>query len=84
MSGKYICINCMEEIDQGGQVCPLCGYSAASYHAKNNVLPLMTILAGRYLVGRVLGQGGFGITYVARDLKLEKKDAFWAVYEALK
>lgn len=34
-------------------------------------LSVNTILAGKYLVGPVLGQGGFGITYKGYDLNLE-------------
>lgn len=34
-------------------------------------LAINTILAGKYLVGPVLGQGGFGITYLGYDLNME-------------
>lgn len=34
-----------------------------------------SILSGRYIIGKVLGFGGFGITYIAWDSVLEKKVA---------
>ncbi len=39
----------------------------------NGMLPYGTILAnGNYEIRGSLGQGGFGITYLARDLMLER------------
>lgn len=63
------CYGCMREITE--EVCPHCGYSAEKdneYHQ----LSVGTMLHGQYLVGRVLGQGGFGITYLGWDTELEQ------------
>lgn len=38
-------------------------------------LPAGTVLAGQYTVNKVLGQGGFGITYQATDYKTGGKVA---------
>lgn len=61
------CPNCFMPIG-GSTVCPKCGND----HAKNKqfagVLPAFTLLNNRYLVGRVLGKGGFGVTYIAKDI----------------
>ena len=38
-------------------------------------LPAGSILHGRYLVGAVLGNGGFGITYIGYDLKEDRRVA---------
>ena len=45
-------------------------------------LPAMTILEGRYLIGKVLGEGGFGITYTGFDLRLEERVAIKEFYPA--
>ena len=38
-------------------------------------LAVNTVLAGKYLVGPVLGEGGFGITYAGYDLNMETRVA---------
>ncbi len=70
---KY-CLGCMEE-SGGIAVCPHCGYPQD--RKPDSVLHLTPglILHNRYLAGRVLGDGGFGITYIGRDLTLDSKVA---------
>ena len=62
------CYGCMQPRTDG-RFCPHCGYE---YDLPNgpHQLPAGTVLRGQYLVGRVLGQGGFGITYLGWDLFL--------------
>ena len=69
------CMGCMKEYEDWLTVCPHCGYRQGTPAREAYHLPPETILNGRYLVGRVLGFGGFGITYIAWDLQLEKKVA---------
>lgn len=72
---KQLCYNCFHEKPSGGP-CPHCGFDLAENEKKFPVaLRAGTVLNGRYIVGRVLGQGGFGITYLAWDTKLEAKVA---------
>ena len=51
------------------------GYDLNSKKQNTRCLAVNTILEGKYLVGPVLGQGGFGITYVGYDLNMEAKIA---------
>lgn len=65
---ENLCYNCFYQKTDNG-ACPSCGYDARSGATTSDVtLRPGTILNGRYLVGRSLGQGGFGITYMALDL----------------
>lgn len=68
------CPYCMSPVGEG-EVCPSCGLTKGAYEPAPHHLPPGTILSGRYLIGRVLGEGGFGITYIGCDLRLEMKVA---------
>lgn len=63
-----------------GTPCPHCGYDPNRVKGQEYTLPPQTILAGKYLVGRMLGQGGFGITYIGWDIALERKVAIKEYY----
>ena len=73
------CPSCMVENTDGAEKCSICG---GDMHVQNrqHQLPVMTILEGRYLIGKVLGEGGFGITYIGLDLRLEERVAIKEFY----
>jgi len=72
MITENLCLGCME--DKGLEAtCPNCGWLGGTQAESPLHLPPGTVLVEKYLLGRVLGQGGFGITYLAWDLFLERK-----------
>ena len=76
MDINHLCPGCMRELKNGSVGrCPYCGFDIASYQQNSRCLPLYSVLAGKYLVGKVLGQGGFGITYMGFDLNMETRIA---------
>lgn len=62
------CYGCMKEKKQ--PICEHCGYDEKIQNASHQ-LPAGTVLKEQYLIGRVLGQGGFGITYLGWDMYLD-------------
>lgn len=76
------CINCFEEYEDYLEVCPHCGYTEGDAPAEEYMLYAGTMLQDRYVVGQVLGFGGFGITYKAFDTKLERTVAIKEYYPA--
>ena len=73
MDINKLCYGCMREKKNADEKCPYCGFDNASYEKtiSTHTQPLGLILNGKYLLGKVLGEGGFGITYLAMDLNLE-------------
>ena len=70
MDTSKVCFGCFGEHDGKGP-CPHCGFDLLTAKHPYVALPIGTILNGRYLTGRVLGVGGFGVTYLAFDMTLE-------------
>ena len=74
--GMTYCYNCFRRREEGDGPCSCCGYDPAMDREKYPfALPHGSVLAGQYILGRVLGQGGFGITYLALDTTLDIKVA---------
>ena len=64
------CYGCMHEFADEFELCPHCGFIVGTAPEIKSHLPCGTKLSGgRYILGKVLGHGGFGITYIAWDSK---------------
>lgn len=69
MQLRELCLNCFK-VKGEYDVCPFCGYVEGAPPEQAYHLHPGTLLSGRYIVGTVLGFGGFGVTYKAWDSKL--------------
>ena len=69
------CLGCMEFYGEEFEICPHCGYIEGTPPEEAIHMEPGTILHDRYIVGRVLGFGGFGVTYLGWDGRLEQKVA---------
>ena len=76
------CLGCFQVVDDSYDVCPYCGYKEKENDVPRWILPPGTILNGKYQVGRSLGEGGFGITYLAWDVNMETKIAIKEYFPA--
>ena len=70
MNLENLCKHCFSPLSSPSGQCPNCQGDTGEERPLS-YLPLETILNGKYIVGKVLGQGGFGITYLAYDMNLE-------------
>ena len=78
IAGKNLCENCFSEISS--EPCSVCGFCGQEQISDPTTLASGSVLQGRYAVGRVIGKGGFGITYLAYDIKHEEKIAIKEYY----
>lgn len=65
------CYQCMKEFSDEYDICPHCGYYIKALPDVINHLYPGTVLAGRYIIGVVVGHGGFGVVYKAWDKQLD-------------
>ena len=66
---KHRCPVCGRLTDQ--PECPVCCWAEGQANAPHQLQP-GTVLRGQYVIGRALGQGGYGITYLGWDRELER------------
>lgn len=70
INGQNVCIGCMKPLGlESG--CSFCGMKQDDYNPIPRCLLPGTKLADRYILGRVLGEGSFGITYIGWDQHME-------------
>jgi serine/threonine protein kinase len=76
MSARAWCLHCCLPL-AAGPPCPTCGGDGSTGEPERprRALAPGTDLAGEFRLGRVLGEGGFGITYLGVDLTLEQRVA---------
>lgn len=80
---EQYCYNCMSLVGQDSTFCRYCG---KNLRESSDMSPYQlkpgTVLQNRYLIGSVLGEGGFGITYIGLDKVLAKRVAVKEFYPA--
>ncbi|MEI6559174.1 MAG: serine/threonine-protein kinase [Rhodospirillaceae bacterium] len=72
--GRHRCPNCFEA-KGGSGMCLTCGHDESEGPRPGVHLRAGAVLQSRYVVGRLIGQGGFGATYLGWDERLQVKVA---------
>lgn len=65
--GAY-CFECMSEVQGNLSECPHCNARIPYSSTDVRDCPAGTVLRNQYLIGKALGRGGFGVSYIALDL----------------
>lgn len=61
-----LCLGCLQPLPEGATTCPLCGFTAGTPNPAH-CLPVRTLLADRYLVGKALEPAGDSLLYLGYD-----------------
>lgn len=79
---EKICYGCFSALEGNENVCPYCGYHVSGESVPAHILTPGTLLNKKYTIGRLIGEGGFGITYLAWDNYMQTKIAIKEFYPA--
>ncbi len=79
MDIENLCLGCMSHIARPDLPCPHCGWLPTMGNAFN-LLPTGYLLSNdsgnaQYIIGKQIGRGGFGVTYLAWDIHKSQKVA---------
>lgn len=80
MHNVQFCPGCLWDTEFENGVCAKCGFDINGYTVMPHHLVPGTLVKQRYKIGRVLGEGGFGITYIGIDTVLNLKVAIKEFY----
>lgn len=80
MHNIQFCPGCLRDTEFENGVCAKCGFDMNGYTVMPHHLVPGTLVKQRYKIGRVLGEGGFGITYIGIDTVLNLKVAIKEFY----
>ncbi len=80
MHNVQFCPGCLRNTEFENGVCAKCGFDMNGYTVMPHHLVPGTLVKQRYKIGRVLGEGGFGITYIGIDTVLNLKVAIKEFY----
>lgn len=69
------CLGCLAKLENQTKICPHCGYEVGKIPESPLHMAAGTMLLDRYLVGKVIGYGGFGVTYIGWDSTLQQRVA---------
>ncbi|MDE6399053.1 MAG: protein kinase, partial [Clostridiales bacterium] len=78
-TSKNVCLYCFGTLD-ASRTCLSCRKKADDTPSPPHHLPQRTVLAEKYLIYKALGEGGFGITYLAWDISCGLKVAIKEYY----
>lgn len=72
---EQFCPHCMKDLSSQAAICPACGCST-ELNAPSHHLPISSVLRSQnghsFLFGVVKGEGGFGLTYIGKELSSQR------------